>query len=447
MTAAIRFAHISDTHIMPDTIGRNQVALDHLGSIDDSGAEFVIHTGDLAAEPSQWAYRAYGTVMSRLGVPVYCVPGNHDVFNTAINDADAPWWAQLTIDSVRIAEYAEWVGPNYYCFNHKGVLFVGVNSQVIDSGLPEEPEQWTWLEQTLEHEGPAATSIVLFMHKPLFVGHPEESLDDTDFATRYCVIAPPGRDRLMDLIREHRVDAVLTGHLHTPLDISHSWPDGSVTRFITTGTSGSPSPMAIDTFGLAATPVGGVGYHLNHLDDCGLSAEYRCHKAKAISGEWDVVSSAAACRPVESALDKQGDLKWYDLGYVTVSPEWQDEGLDRSHRFAGRPNEAYYVRHIFEAHDEQAALYLNLDSDCAFEVYLNGTLLFQVEALDDRPPAWVSANRSSRIDGPRMALGLDQRIVRNGANILALRFSGFGGEYLPSTYVLRDLEPADQIWN
>ena len=250
MNEPVRFAQISDTHVRPDAVERGLVLADHLAEIQAGGYDFVIHTGDLMDEPSAWAARAFRAMVSRLQIPVYFVPGNHDVYNPPMGEIEAPWWARLEVDSDTERQYRDWFGPSWHIVGCRGVHLVGFDSLIINSGLPEEAEQWIWLEETLRSLGGRGEQIVLFTHLPLFIRQPDEELDAADFANRDLVIAPPGRDRLLDLIRQHRVTAVLSGHIHVPWARSHTWPEGFTTRFVSTGTSGKPSGKAIEQFDL-----------------------------------------------------------------------------------------------------------------------------------------------------------------------------------------------------
>ncbi|NIV28899.1 MAG: hypothetical protein GWN58_05115, partial [Anaerolineae bacterium] len=47
------------------------------------------------------------------------------------------------------AQYGGWFGPAWHTFSCRGVHLVGIDSLIIGSGLPEEAEQWAWLEDTL----------------------------------------------------------------------------------------------------------------------------------------------------------------------------------------------------------------------------------------------------------------------------------------------------------
>ena len=167
MSALFKFAHLSDSHIRPDAPGQSQVFVDHLAQIEAGDYAFVIHTGDLMEEPSAWAARAFRTMASTLSIPIYAVPGNHDVYNPHFGEVEAPWWARLAVDSRLEAQYRTWFGPNWYAFSYQGVGFVAFDSLIVNSGLPEEAAQWGWLEGTLaELAARKPDHLVLFTHLP-----------------------------------------------------------------------------------------------------------------------------------------------------------------------------------------------------------------------------------------------------------------------------------------
>jgi hypothetical protein len=85
-----------------------------------------------------------------------------------------------------------------------------------------------------------------------------------------------------------------------------------------------------------------------------------------------------------------------------------------------------FMRQTFVAEATTAAIYLELCTSRAAEVYLNGTLLYELAPLEHRPPAWQSAGGTWAIDGPAMTLGVNRRLVREGENVLALRVAGQG---------------------
>jgi 3',5'-cyclic AMP phosphodiesterase CpdA len=425
MSVAFRFAHLSDTHILPDAADRSQLFADQMAEIGAGDYAFAIHTGDLMEEPSAWAARAFRTMASMLRIPVYLVPGNHDVYNPHLGEIEAPWWAKLAVDSDMIAQYRAWFGPNWYTFSHQGTHLVAVDSLIINSGLPEEREQWTWLEQTLASIAARRPQhLILFTHLMLFVRDPYEHLDPTDFRNGYLVIAPPGRDRLLDLVRRHRVNAVLTGHAHAPWEVSHTWPEGFTTRFVTTGSSGCTSPLAIEHFDLPLTPVQGLGFHEHQVDEGGLTSRYCQHSPTPVEGRWCLGQAWATHCPGGGVPTPQDGVDWYAVEYRPTASEWRVSDPASPLPFARSRETACFVRQTFEAEESAAAIYLELRAEGAVEIYLNGERLYSLEALGSRPPAWRSAGGTYTIDSPLLSLGLSQRLVRRGRNVVALRFEG-----------------------
>jgi 3',5'-cyclic AMP phosphodiesterase CpdA len=424
MTKAFKFAHLSDSHLRPDVIGTQPVFVDHLAKIQASDCDFVIHTGDLMDEPSAWAARAFQVVTSHLQVPVHAIPGNHDVYNPHLGEIPAPWWAKLEVNSNLEAQYRDWIGPSWYTFEHEGACFVALDSLIINSGLPEEEAQWQWLEETLvtlSARGPQ--QIFMFTHLPLFIHHPYERLDLTDYRNRYLVIAPPGRDRLFDLIRHHEVSAVFSGHAHVPWEKSHSWPEGFTTRFVTTGSSGPTSPMAIDQFDLPFTPAQGLGYYEHAVDSDGLASRFLPYLPEPDLGPWELGPTwTTHCPPGQIPAPRRG-LQWYELGFNPPVPEWEKSSPVSP--FSLNAGEATcYVRQPFIVEGKAVAMYLRVCSARAVEISLNGEPLYSITALQNRQEAWQSAGGRYIIDNPAVCLALNQRLVCRGENVITLRVHG-----------------------
>jgi hypothetical protein len=96
---------------------------------------------------------------------------------------------------------------------------VGVNAQLFGSGLPREQAQDQWLDEQLKTAG---RPTALFLHKPLFLDHP-----DDDAVTISCMV-PSARRRLLDRLNQSDVRLVVSGHVHQHRDrivgdIRHLW--------------------------------------------------------------------------------------------------------------------------------------------------------------------------------------------------------------------------------
>lgn len=83
----IRVLHLTDPHLFADTSGelRGAVTYASLHSVLDHyrdhpwRADLVIATGDLIQDESLDAYANFYRQLEALDLPVYCVPGNHDI--------------------------------------------------------------------------------------------------------------------------------------------------------------------------------------------------------------------------------------------------------------------------------------------------------------------------------------------------------------------------------
>jgi hypothetical protein len=133
-----------------------------------------------------------------LGVPLHMIPGNHD-----IGDKPSGWLPAPVIDRAAREEFLKTFGCDRHAFDFRGCRFVMFNSSLINSGLPEEEDQWVWLEDNIPREG----RCFLALHYPPF-------LLDADEPDHYDNLADPGRARLLALLRDRPVEAIFSGHVH-----------------------------------------------------------------------------------------------------------------------------------------------------------------------------------------------------------------------------------------
>lgn len=83
----VRILHLTDPHLFADTAGdlRGTVTYDALRQVlahyeaNDWRADLVALTGDLIQDDSAGAYKHCRELLSSVGLPIHCVPGNHDV--------------------------------------------------------------------------------------------------------------------------------------------------------------------------------------------------------------------------------------------------------------------------------------------------------------------------------------------------------------------------------
>jgi 3',5'-cyclic AMP phosphodiesterase CpdA len=126
-------------------------------------------------------------------IPVWYVPGNHDIGQSPTR--------------TDIEKFAADYGHDRFSFKHKESTFIGINSCIIKSGNATEEElQMKWLTTELDKAG-TSNHILVFTHYPFFINTPDE-------AETYSNLSPAKRDTYFTLFNQKGVEAVFAGHLH-----------------------------------------------------------------------------------------------------------------------------------------------------------------------------------------------------------------------------------------
>jgi 3',5'-cyclic AMP phosphodiesterase CpdA len=182
---------------------------------------FVVVTGDLVNRASDTAQIAeYKRISHQLNatIPLYNVPGNHDVGNTP--------------NSENITSYRKEFGADYYSFNYKSMLGIVLNSVYLHSpeNVPVQAiEQEKWLLKTLEEaRGKHYNHIIVFLHHPFFLKQQNE-------VDEYFNIPQATRKKYMDIFKANGIRYVFAGHYHR----SAFGKDGDI-EMVTTGPVGKP---------------------------------------------------------------------------------------------------------------------------------------------------------------------------------------------------------------
>ncbi|WP_180900279.1 metallophosphoesterase family protein [Martelella soudanensis] len=203
----MKIAVLADAHIgteKPVFVPNWEKVVSHVNERSD--IDLIVVLGDLTLDGAKLdADRAFGRdAIAALRAPVLVLPGNHDVGDIA-RDTLQP------ADNDRLAQWEKHFGPwHWHSDAVDGWRLLGVNSQILATGLPEESAQWSSLEQAAEGRG--ERKLALFSHMPLFLEHWDEP-DRPAWA-----IPAPARQRLRLLIEEHAIKAVIVGHIHRVLD-------------------------------------------------------------------------------------------------------------------------------------------------------------------------------------------------------------------------------------
>jgi hypothetical protein len=238
-TPAVRdfvFVHASDLHVDSTSLPR----LRRLRAMVDSiRPAFVLITGDLVRDalrvPENVAtnyYRLLTAELAEFAVPVYTVPGNHEIFG--IERASSLVGPRHPLYGRRM--YRSFLGPDYYAFSYGGVRFVGLNSVDYDDQWYNghiDSLQVAWLERELAR-APQGEPVVTFQHIP-FVSAAEMRNGYSEAGLAPSVIRVDGESYFRHTVRNHaavlsriggRLAIALAGHIHMRESITYVTQSG-----------------------------------------------------------------------------------------------------------------------------------------------------------------------------------------------------------------------------
>ena len=267
MTGGLRFAQISDSHIgfdrpaNTDVTGTLRAAVAKIKAESEAPA-FVLHTGDLTHLSKPAEFDTLQQVLSELSMPVFYVPGEHDV----LDENGKSYLQRFGKDTS---------GAGWHSFDMHGVHFIGlvnvVNLKAGGLGTLGN-EQLEWLEKDIKRLK-SSTPIVVFAHIPLWSVYPEWGWGTDDSA------------RALSYLKRFGSVSVLNGHIHQVMQkvegnvtfhtaMSTAFPQPAP------GSAPSPGPMKVEADRLRKVlGVARMSFHdVNHpiaITDLPLDEEMR----------------------------------------------------------------------------------------------------------------------------------------------------------------------------
>lgn len=179
-------------HVVDDLNRRDLASVFHLGDV----VHPVPSTGKLYTDSAQCFFEE----MKRLKHPLHLIPGNHDV-----GDKPIDWGPAGSVNDSFLDAWSTVFGRHYFHETIGNLHFLGINAQLLGSGLEMELEQRQWLESTLKQVD--GERIFLFTHYPPF-------LMDVEETEHYDNLGNKGRTWLLNLLKLYRVEALFAGHVH-----------------------------------------------------------------------------------------------------------------------------------------------------------------------------------------------------------------------------------------
>ena len=165
-----------------------------IAKINQLQPDFVVFAGDLVHWPTNEAREAFDELCKRFdrSIPIYFLPGNHDVGNDATSE--------------EVEEFVAHYGSDRFVCHERDYSIVGYNSCVIKAETDAEPKEYRWLRKQLRRL-PRRRPAIVVAHHPIFVSKPDEEVT-------YENLSPEMRAKYLALFERFGVDLALAGHLH-----------------------------------------------------------------------------------------------------------------------------------------------------------------------------------------------------------------------------------------
>lgn len=191
------FLQISDSHIgfakeaNPDARATFREAVAKISALPVK-PDFILHTGDITQLSKAQEFDDADQILKEAGLPVFHVPGEHDMLDDANGGAYLARYGKDTL------------GDGWYSFDHSGVHFVGlVNVKALKAGGMGSlgDDQLAWLRKDLVGRS-SSTPIVVFTHIPMWTIDADWGWGTDDAA------------QALSMLKRFGSVTVLNGHIH-----------------------------------------------------------------------------------------------------------------------------------------------------------------------------------------------------------------------------------------
>ena len=321
----LRFVQISDSHIGFDKPANTDVTATLRAAIakikaDPEPPAFVLHTGDLThlSKPSE--FDTLQQVLSELSLPVFYVPGEHDV----LEDDGRSYLDRFGKGTL---------GAGWHSFDQNGVHFIGlVNVLNLKAGglgtLGDE--QLEWLESDVKRLS-SSTPIVVFAHIPLWSVYPDWGWGTDD------------SERALSYLKRFGSVSVLNGHIHQVMQkveghvtfhtaMSTAFPQPAP------GTAPSPGPMKVSDDRLRKV-LGLSRMSFRTIDSPIAITDLPLEAETTAAGMKDVAVDNFSFAPAAASVQVGGSVRWTnrdDIPHVIMSSDkkFKSPVLDTDQQFS-----------------------------------------------------------------------------------------------------------------
>ena len=194
------YAVFTDPHFSSSEGPRERKQKEMVRQINALGPDFVLDLGDtITVSPWSAAYRGSGEMAKRilgeLKMPLYYVPGNHDVGNKpsfVLNKKEG--FGNRGLTDKTIDEYEKlFDAPTYHSFDHKGCHVTYIDTMGLGSNTSDGDPQMEWLEKDLASAQDRRFRFLFAHVHPMY-----KDLDEPE-EINYDAIDQPYRRELLEL--------------------------------------------------------------------------------------------------------------------------------------------------------------------------------------------------------------------------------------------------------
>ena len=198
LAANFKFAFLTDIHITAgDSVPYNDLARSVEQINQTAGIEFAIISGDITNIGDRRSMEVVKSLLDKLTVKYYIVPGNHETK-----------WSESGV-----TDFAHVFGSERFRFEHGGILFLGVNSgpiiRMADGHVA--PQDIDWIKENLAQAG-KEQPVIFVTHYPLQPGDIDNWYEVTD------------------ALRPYNSKLVMGGHYHRYMQLQYDGIPGMLCR-------------------------------------------------------------------------------------------------------------------------------------------------------------------------------------------------------------------------
>jgi alkaline phosphatase D len=205
----ITILQLSDAHVSPrTTLFRGNLERVRRAA-EGAPPDLVVATGDLSLDGADREEDlALAAEMHRaFPAPMLALPGNHDI------GSDSRLMPHQPVNDERLARWRRHLGAGRSVVDLPGWRIVGLNTEVMGTGHPEEAAQAGFIAEAAASAG--ERRIALFLHRPPWLNARDEA------EWNPWSVPPQGRGALAPLLDHPGLRLVASGHLHLHHEARH----------------------------------------------------------------------------------------------------------------------------------------------------------------------------------------------------------------------------------